>query len=213
MKGKTLLKEEDGEIKADLSSALDGMLKGLEEGDEQKAARHFGFLESAAKLRKAAREVEEKAKTYIFSSLHLKRCFVRAQKSEDEEFYYITGAEAGDYYIPSEIMDFDYARQSKTGVKADLQSRAKALIKLDNHGHLLLGYFHSHPGRGPGSTRPSAIDTQEQEKLEREGYPAIGCIFSQDGYFRFYANDLDFKIQVYGKGVKKIGNKVYCFEE
>lgn len=211
---RSLLKEESKGIRVEIKSTLEEVHKAVKEGDEQKADLYFGLLKRFGRLEKIARKMEEKGRTtYVFSTLFLKKCFARAMKSDKEEFFYISGVKIGNCYVPTEILNFDYAKQSKTGVTSDLKSTTEALIKLDKHDHLLIGYLHSHPGKGPGATTPSSIDDREQKKLERDGYSAIGCIFSEDGFFRFYSLSLDFEIHIYGKGVKEVGRKVYRFEK
>jgi hypothetical protein len=44
-------------------------------------------------------------------------------------------------------------------------------------------------------------------------YPVIGCIFSQDLYFRFFSVSCKPAVEIFGKGVTKIEDNIYRIDK
>jgi hypothetical protein len=128
-----------------------------------------------------------------------------------ERFHYATGGQIDDRtYTINHIIPVDYAKQSCVYLSVDDSSNINQLAKLDSWGVPLVAHFHSHPSNGPEANHPSGIDRSFQERLERGGHVAIGGIFSQDGYLRFFAgDDSRFQISIFGNHVKEISKNVY----
>lgn len=161
---------------------------------------------------------------FLIDSLLLEKSFqfvcpTRMQSSEEtngfkESFHYATGIRVDDRtFAVTQIVPVRYARQAAGGVLVANDSNITALADLDRMGLPLIMHFHSHPGFGRESNRPSMIDRKFQERLERGGHLAVGGIFSRDGYVRWFAGDLDrFVIEVQGNNVKKVGDNEFKIE-
>ena len=72
---------------------------------------------------------------------------------------------------------------------------------------------HSHPGRGINANLPSSTDMDHQLRLERGGYKCISCIFSRDGYVRFFSAGFPFAVDIFGEGVKDLGYNTFYLTE
>ncbi len=152
--------------------------------------------------------------TYLLSSLFLRECREKLTPTANEEMCAVTGVAVDDHVlVPSVLVPVNYERSSPGGVAAKLSSSHARLKDMGRHGHTLQAMFHSHPGSGPSSVRESRTDVAAQERFERAGYRVITGIFSRDGYVRFFANGVKFKVQVYGNGVKEVGRNVFKLEE
>ena len=46
-------------------------------------------------------------------------------------------------------------------------------------------------------------------RLERGGYECIGIIMVEDGYFRFFNNEMPYTVTVIGNDVEDLGNNSY----
>lgn len=144
------------------------------------------------------------APEYIVSSLFLVQSHRVLASCPDENMLIATGKDFGPVKIIDTQVSVEVSEQSKVFVRADSDSLGKALCSLDDYGHKLLAWFHSHPGTGPASVNPSATDLDTQNRLERGGYPVVGGIFSRDGYVRFFSIKNRFSsIRIYGKLVEK----------
>jgi proteasome lid subunit RPN8/RPN11 len=144
------------------------------------------------------------APEYIVSSLFLVQSHRVLASCPDENMLIATGKDFGPVKIIDTQVSVEVSEQSKVFVRADSDSLGKALCSLDDYGHKLLAWFHSHPGTGPASVNPSATDLDTQNRLERGGYPVVGGIFSRDGYIRFFSIKNRFSsIRIYGKLVEK----------
>jgi hypothetical protein len=146
---------------------------------------------------------------YTVSSLFLHDNFRKLTADLNEQFVFITGTEVNGTFVLDQTAELDHERRTPGGVTADSRSSHKLLIKLEQFGHRLLAHFHSHPGRGADSTRPSGIDENFQRRLESAGHMAVMAIFSRDGYVRFLRLDAQFKVEIYGEGVEKHAENVY----
>lgn len=186
--------------------------------DYQRARTCFELWESTHRLRDVVEKItfaENKAPLYLVNSLFLHECFQCLTKGSDEAIHFVTGSELGRIITLDKVVNFKIEAQSSVFVKGNVQSTHKVLIDLEKYGHKLYGWFHSHPGRGPGATLPSQTDTSHQERLERGGYPAIGAIFSRDGQIRFFSLKREFRITIHGKGVECVDErqKLFCLAE
>jgi len=164
-------------------------------------------------LDRIADEVKEEPEgtvpRYTVSSLFLHDNFRKLTADLNEQFVFITGTEVNGTFVLDQTAELEHERRTPGGVTADTRSSHKLLIKLEQFGHRLLGHFHSHPGRGAESTRPSGIDENFQRRLESAGHKAVMAIFSRDGYVRFLRLDAQFQIEIYGEGVEKHAENVY----
>ncbi|MDP2938508.1 MAG: hypothetical protein Q8O13_00265 [Candidatus Omnitrophota bacterium] len=145
---------------------------------------------------------------YVMSSLFLHDSFNFLNQQEEESVHFITGPERGNAKFLGQIVPFKLDVQTIAGAEGNSRDVHRVLGKLQELEHRLLGYFHIHPGEGPGAIYPSSVDFKLQDILERGGYRAIGAIFSRDGYLRFHAPVLP-NIEIFGKGVEKINESLY----
>jgi proteasome lid subunit RPN8/RPN11 len=90
-------------------------------------------------------------------------------------------------------------------VKADPTRLARALIAMDLSGTYLAAWLHSHPGSGPGATRPSSIDLNQHQDWIRDYSPALlSAVVVVDGWIRFWGTALEadqIEVGVVGPGV------------
>lgn len=146
---------------------------------------------------------------YITSSLFLQESYTYLTEGPAEQMHYVTGTRIGNMLSLDRLVTFKYTRHSLVGVEGAPHDTLKALLMLERFGHKLLGWFHSHPGSGHGASIPSQIDLNHQRRLEMGGYPAIGAVFTRDGYVRFFSLNRNFRIEIYGKGVEKIDGRLF----
>lgn len=148
-------------------------------------------------------------KRFAVSSWFLHECFKKLTADQDEQFFFVTGAEVDGIMVLDQIGEIAHQKRSRMGVVADIPSTHNLLIRLEEFGHRFLAHFHSHPGNGPESTIPSGIDENFQRRLEKGGHLAVMAIFSRDGYIRFARMDGNFEIAIFGEGVKAYAPGVY----
>jgi hypothetical protein len=161
-------------------------------------------------LQQIGAEFEEPRRPrFVASSFFLRECFRDLTRDNKEDFFYITGSEIGQTLVLAQKCRFEHLRRTVVGVIGDPTSTHRLLVKLDQFGHRLLAHFHSHPGRGIDSTRPSGTDIDYQSALERAGYPTLAGIFSRDGFIRFFRLDENFDLQIHGKGVEHVQAGIY----
>ena len=146
---------------------------------------------------------------YVVSSLFLYESLKKLTPDPDESFFFVTGSEVGDALVLDQWAEFAYQKRSFVGATGDLNSTHALLIKLDQFGHRLLAHFHSHPGKGVDSTRPSDTDEKFQGRLERGGHVAVMVIFTRDGFVRFVRLDQNLEIEIHGKGVEQHAPGIY----
>ena len=139
---------------------------------------------------------------YVVSSLFLTACFQELTAQPEEHLVFVTGCELDRTYVLAQRLSFAHQHRTVVGVTGDPADTHRVLIELERAGHRLLAHFHSHPGRGPASTRPSGIDERFQRRLERAGYPVVSAIFSRDGFVRFWRTDDTVTVHVFGSGVE-----------
>lgn len=151
---------------------------------------------------------------YLFSSMHIAEIFNYLNDSmEDEKFCYCTGIidEKTNTIIPNKLLAPEMSIRDPTYVEGDWRSIHSILSGLDDWHHAMLAQCHIHPGLGPGSTQPSSTDLRNHKDLE-DFYPVIGVIFSRDGHVRFFSARKEFEVEIYGKGVSKVADKLYLIE-
>lgn len=193
----------------------------LGENWEANTHRDVAFIVQLGKAREALRKTiseSEKVQSlvpraphgerYQISSLFLGECwkYLSSDPSRFERLHLVTGTVTADETkVLSRMEHVKLAQQSTAYIRADDADAHLKIVELsEKHGHQLLAVFHSHVSRGAASSHPSGIDTAFQNRLAKLGCPAIGGIFSLDGYVRFFSTWRDFEIEVYGKGVEKI---------
>jgi len=146
---------------------------------------------------------------YVVSSLFLYESFKKLTADKDEHFFFITGSEVSGVLVLDQWAEFAYQKRSFVGATGDPNSTHALLIKLEQFGHRLLAHFHSHPGNGADSTRPSGKDENFQRRLESAGHVAVMAIFSRDRFVRFVRLDQNLEIEVHGKGVEEHAPGIY----
>jgi hypothetical protein len=146
---------------------------------------------------------------FAVSSLFLHDAFKKLTADQDEQFFFITGAEVEGVFVLDQMIEFEHERRTWGGVQANTKSTHRLLIRLEQFKHRLLAHFHSHPMKGADGTNPSTTDRNFQQRLEGAGHKAIMAIFSRDGFVRFQRLDQNFAIQIFGEGVEKHGENVY----
>ena len=146
---------------------------------------------------------------YAVSSLFLHESYKKLTADQDEQFFFITGAEVNNVLVLDQWAEFAHQRRTRMGVVADMPSTHNLLIRLEQFGHKFLAHFHSHPGKGADATHPSGTDENFQKRLESAGHLALMAIFSRDGFVRFVRMDQNFEIEIYGEGVKNYAPGIY----
>jgi hypothetical protein len=146
---------------------------------------------------------------YVVSSLFLHDCFKKLTADPDEQFFFVTGSEVEGAMVLDQSVEFTHQRRNRLSVVADMPSTHNLLIRLEQFGHKFLAHFHSHPGNGADSTKPSGTDDNFQKRLETAGHLAVMAIFSRDGFVRFVRLDQNFEIEIYGEGVENHAPSIY----
>lgn len=149
---------------------------------------------------------------YLASSLTILDSFCYLNQQAEESFHLFTGVLVDSKAIIERVIPIKPTHQSMIGWIGDPIDVAKTLIGLADFEHLLLATAHIHPGYGEESTFHSSIDHTYQETLERGGFQCISCIFSRDGYLRFFSTTDRFAIRIYGKGVETINENTRLFK-
>lgn len=167
------------------------------------------LLACIEQLQAAQRMARPQTRRYVVSSLFLEACFRELTADDDEQLFFITGAEIDGACILDQKLEFAHQRRTRVGVTGQTGATHRLLIKLEQFGHRLLGHFHSHPGLGLSATTPSGTDERFQRRLEAAGYPAVAAIFSRDGYIRFFRLDGRVDVDIHGTGVDDLGNQTY----
>jgi hypothetical protein len=152
---------------------------------------------------------EKGPRRYTVSSLFLHESFKKLTADQDEQFFFITGAEVEGVLVLDQWAEFAHQRRSRLGVVADTPSTHRLLIRLEHFGHRFLAHFHSHPGKGADATHPSGTDESFQRRLESGGHLAVMAIFSRDGFVRFVRLDQNLEIEIYGEGVESHAPGIY----
>lgn len=165
---------------------------------------------SAQKLTKAD---NQNSCNYLIWSRLLYECFEYLNRDRhNESLIDISGVKFNDHYSMEQKDVLKHEKQSSVYARSNLQSTFQTLMKIDSYGGLLTGVFHIHPGMGPDSVHPSAVDINDQRRRENIGMKAIGAIFSRDGYIQFFADRIQFSVNITGKGIIDHGNNLYRLE-
>lgn len=192
----------------------------LEQGWEAKLQAEYASTFSVNKAREALKSICSEGSNSLrparpisgilrfqASSLFIRDCWklLRADPQK-ENLFLVTGTETPDgINVLSRIEHIKLEKQSAAYVRGDNTDTPIKLIQLtEKHGHKHLATFHSHISYGAGSTRPSSTDISYQDRQVKLCCPAIGGIFSLDGYVRFFSTWKPFEIEIYGKGVEKL---------
>ena len=187
--------------------------------DKVKARTAFDSLLKMADVQNMLSNAEEVLKnqkstpTYLVSSWFLHKCYRYLMSYDVEALHFVTGMEIEGGFTLDKMIKVGMSRQTPVSAVGDITSTHQALLKIESYGHRLVACFHSHPSCGPGATIPSSTDIDYQARQENGGYVAIGGIFSRDGYFRVFSLDIPFKLEVYGKGVQRINDKLFHLYE
>jgi proteasome lid subunit RPN8/RPN11 len=151
---------------------------------------------------------------YLVSSSFLREASDFLTETEDERLVYATGPEDGTrLFALTRLVMFELAEVSVVGAAPEPASQLQALAELEENGERILATLHSHPGKGAGATTPSSTDLSTQEGLEKLGYPAIGVVFSRNGFIRFYSRDLPFRVVVSGTGIEPVEEHLFRLDE
>lgn len=146
---------------------------------------------------------------FIIGSEVLYAAFRMLNECQTESILYGIGNQFGNVYTIERLVPLKLEDSGVAYACADAASSAKVLIDLEPYGSLLTGYFHTHPGRGPGANRPSSVDITNQAQLEQSNYRTIGGIFSRDGYLRFFSDQMTFAVDISGKGVEHVQTNLW----
>ncbi|MBM3796489.1 MAG: hypothetical protein FJW31_21045 [Acidobacteria bacterium] len=167
------------------------------------------FREAIEQIQARAKEQATRSNHFTVSTVFLQEAFKKLTADRNEEFNFVTGICLPGNFIMTQLLEFEEAKRSYTGVTVDPKVTHEMLIRLEISGHRLLATFHSHPGNGVGSTYPSGIDQRFQNDLERGGHVALMAIFSRDGYIRFHREHGEFVLTIFGDGIERIESNVY----
>lgn len=167
------------------------------------------FLEAIEQIRLRAKEQAERSRHFTVSTVFLQEAFKKLTADRDEQFNFVTGVDLPGNHIMTQMLDLQHLKRTMLGVTADPRDTHQLLIRLEMAGHRLLAHFHSHPGKGAGSTFPSGIDERFQNDLERGGHTALMAIFSRDGFIRFIRLKDQFALTVFGEGIERVEDNVY----
>ena len=209
------LERRQASIDVEVSRHIEAIQEYAIAGDHAQARATLEVLLKLADVRRLVRDTVsflaalESTPVYAVGSWFLKDCFNYLVQEEVEALHYVTGIQFGNTFTLDKMVTFEMNRQTAVSARGDINSTHKVLIEMEGYGHKLHACFHSHPGQGQAATFPSSIDLDYQARLEKGGYAAIGGIFSRDGYFRAFSLNNPFRINIYGKGVERIDDKLY----
>jgi len=211
-KVKTFVLDEINRRTENLSEALHGEDKDRVEEAYREAKEAF---EVKLALKTQPPEPKRVVPTYLIEYRLLKRAFKLLTTDGSERMVLVTGPELDEgIFVLSRMIEPKTSRRSACGVEPDFGNMIDALSEMEEKdGTRLNACFHSHPGTGKAATGPSGIDIGTQKRLERGGYPTIGAIFSRDGWVRFYSVDLEFEVEVTGKGGENRGEKIFKLDQ
>jgi proteasome lid subunit RPN8/RPN11 len=196
--------------------AHQGFLKALDELDRQRCDDQYEHLWIYRSLERELEGMGERKAlpslpTYSIGSLFLSQCKALLTRDDKEYIFYVTGTETNRSIYLTTVITFECSKRSATGVHGDPESVLKAVLQMEQAGHRLYGWFHSHPGSRDGCA-PSNTDIGMQKRLESLKYPAIGGIFTRDGYLRFFSVEHKFNIHIYGKGIENVQPETFLYK-
>jgi hypothetical protein len=185
-----------------------------------------GLLQSVIKPEAQASQSIQKSQVplYITSSLFLRDCYaylIRGNQvgrrhntaNEPEWACAVTGLRIGQVRTLEQLLPVKIAYQSVGGVRLTVEGLQQVLFSLHGFGHALHAVFHSHRMHGPDGAQPSTIDLRTQEHVLEPAYLAIQAVFTEDGYVHFFAFKRDFEVEIYGKGVERVEDKLYRLQQ
>jgi hypothetical protein len=167
-----------------------------------------------AKLDASMQQVMSNISRYILSSRRARKIYDSLMDdSGDEKFVYCTGVieKTANIYVPTEVLAPKMAERSPVHAIGDQRSINDLLCSLGDTGHTILLKCQRHPGSGLSAINPSNVDLSTHRDLE-VCYPVIGAIFVRDGYFRFFSHTRKYKVDIYGRGVRRIDDRTFRFE-
>ena len=162
-------------------------------------------VESERKDNNVAEHAQPSTEGFVVEACFLRELLAVLTTDANEQMRFLTGPKVEQVRVvcrwaqPSAL-----EKQSPVFVRASAQSVAAALIPIIEQGAELHIIAHSHPGSGPGGTNPSSTDIECLGELQKAGSRAIGCIFSRDGWVRFFTVSTKFSVQVLGTGTAKL---------
>jgi len=145
---------------------------------------------------------------YATSALFLHRCHRYLTRRPTEQLHLVTGFVLEDCQLMTDLIAVAQVRRTTVGASASPADLHKPLTLMHTFGLRCAGLFHSHPGRGVGSTQPSSTDLTNHRSWER-AYPLVGAVFSQDGVIRFFGGRDRVRVEVYGKKIEKLHDNLY----
>lgn len=173
--------------------------------DLDKCERAHEKLKRISPLKQKAETKFPDKPTYRVSSWLLEEAFDYLTGLPEERITFVAGQKVGDSnYTLERMLKLDQEIQTTTRAKADVNSAAAALSRIDEYEMSFSAHLHSHPNLGKGGTIPSGKDRNFQDRLESGGHICIGGIFSRDGFVRFFSNNRDFELKIIGTGVEKL---------
>lgn len=145
---------------------------------------------------------------------YLREESVPAGHAFSESYHHVAGFQfIRNHFILLHLVRVAFSRQTATGVTIDPASNVAAFTELTATGLAFVAHCHTHPGHGPHANLPSTVDLAYQHRLERIKNIAVGGIFSQDGYLRFFAGDpARFRCHIHGNQVKEINPDEHLFQ-
>jgi len=207
----------DGYLSKKLEAALEELCRQARQTDGSRMPeatyarlKYFRQLRSALASLSQGQAGDSLYFAYLISAPFLRDAHLVLTKTRDEHLVYATGPDDGNRMCAlTKLVTFDLAQQGVAHAAPELTSQLLALRQLDKNEERLLATFHSHPGNGARATTPSSVDMSTQRGLEKNGYPAIGVVFSRDGYVRFYSANRLFRVTVSGAGVKQVDDCLF----
>ena len=152
---------------------------------------------------------EDNGLHYLVGSRFLRKNYEIFCRSDKESVHLVTGVGTGIFKSLDEELILQHEVKELLEAKVFDSEVNDKFQELHFEGYRLWGCFHVHPGCGIAATGPSGIDIALIDKFETGKYKAVNAIFSRDGFIRFLA-PFPFKIHIYGKGVRKINEELYC---
>ncbi len=202
------------------SDAIAQAIRKLPDDSEATIERDIAFILETNAMRRAIQRARRRSHVDVssddrlrfqVSTLFLKECweYLSGDTEGRERMHLVSGTITPDgLRVLSRLEKVAYESQSAGFVSADRKATHNQIVALTEHsGHELLGMFHAHKSVGAKSTIPSQIDIQNQERFVKIGWEAIGGIFSDDGYARFFSTWKDIEFLIYGHGAELVSDK------
>ena len=166
-------------------------------------------VECERKDNNVAEHTEPSTEAFVMEACFLRELLAVLTTDANEHMRFLTGPKVDQVRVVCRWAQPALEKQSPVFVRASAQSVGAALIPIIEQGAELHIIAHSHPGSGPGGTNPSSTDIEGLGELQKAGSPAIGCIFSRDGWVRFFTVSTKFSVQVLGTGTAKLNPCIF----